>query len=114
MAAPPQLGAYRLVSKASAKDRWLKGVAEDKKDGLIPPGVFEQWADATWATDPESGKENPPMLRAPKPDALPADHPAFGKLAGPALAAAFVCRRSVCGLPIAEAGALSSALQQRV
>jgi pimeloyl-ACP methyl ester carboxylesterase len=63
--APPQLGAYRLVSKASAKDRWLKGVADDKKAGLIPPGVFEQWADATWATDPESGKQNPPMLRAP-------------------------------------------------
>jgi pimeloyl-ACP methyl ester carboxylesterase len=63
--AAPQLGAYRLVSKASARDRWLKGVAEDKKAGLIPPGVFEQWADATWATDPESGKQNPPMLRAP-------------------------------------------------
>jgi pimeloyl-ACP methyl ester carboxylesterase len=64
-AGPPQLGAYRLVSKASAKDRWLKGVAEDKQAGLIPPGVFEQWADATWATDPESSKQNPPMLRAP-------------------------------------------------
>jgi pimeloyl-ACP methyl ester carboxylesterase len=64
-AAPPQLGAYRLVSKASAKDRWLKGVAEDKKAGLIPPGVFEQWADATWATDSEANKQNPPMLRAP-------------------------------------------------
>jgi pimeloyl-ACP methyl ester carboxylesterase len=63
--AAPQLGAYRLVSKASAKDRWLKGVAEDKKADLIPPGVFEQWADATWATDPESSKQNPPMLRAP-------------------------------------------------
>ncbi|MBV8850191.1 MAG: alpha/beta fold hydrolase [Methylobacteriaceae bacterium] len=64
-AAPPQLGAYRLVSKDSAKARWLKGVAEDKQAGLIPPGVFEQWADATWATDPESVKQNPPMLRAP-------------------------------------------------
>ncbi len=64
-AAAPELGAYRLVSKASAKDRWLKGVAEDKKADLIPPGVFEQWADATWATDPEAGKQNPPMLRAP-------------------------------------------------
>lgn len=64
-APPPQLGAYRLVSKDSAKDRWLKGVAEDKKAGLIPPGVFERWADATWATDPESSKHNPPMLRAP-------------------------------------------------
>lgn len=62
---PPQLGAYRLVSKDSAKERWLKGVPEDKKAGLIPPGVFEAWADATWATDPEAAKQNPPMLRAP-------------------------------------------------
>jgi pimeloyl-ACP methyl ester carboxylesterase len=64
-ASPPQLGAYRLVSKDSAKARWLKGVAEDKQAGLIPPGVFEQWADATWATDPEASRQNPPMLRAP-------------------------------------------------
>jgi pimeloyl-ACP methyl ester carboxylesterase len=60
----PPLGAYRLVSKDSAKARWLKGVAEDKQADLIPPGVFEAWADATWATDPESSKHNPPMLRA--------------------------------------------------
>src|SRR5229473_3016189 len=32
---------------------------------LIPPGVFDAWANATWATDPESSKQNPPMLRAP-------------------------------------------------
>ena len=37
----------------------------DKRDDLIPPGVFEAWADATFATDPEAGKQNPPMLRAP-------------------------------------------------
>jgi pimeloyl-ACP methyl ester carboxylesterase len=61
----PPLGAYRLVSKESAKARWLKGVAEDKQADLIPPGVFEAWATATWATDPESSKHNPPMLRAP-------------------------------------------------
>ena len=60
----PPLGAYRLVSKDSAKARWLKGVAEDKQADLIPPGVFEAWANATWATDPESSKHNPPMLRA--------------------------------------------------
>lgn len=64
-AAAPALPAYRLVSRASAKDRWLKDVPEDKKADLIPPGVFEAWADATWATDPESSKQNPPMLRAP-------------------------------------------------
>jgi pimeloyl-ACP methyl ester carboxylesterase len=59
------LGAYRLVSKDSAKARWLKDVPEDKQASLIPPGVFEAWASATWATDPESSKQNPPMLRAP-------------------------------------------------
>jgi pimeloyl-ACP methyl ester carboxylesterase len=58
------LGAYRLVSKDSAKARWLKGVAEDKQADLIPPGVFEAWATATWATDPEASQQNP-MLRAP-------------------------------------------------
>ena len=61
----PPLGAYRLVSKESAKARWLKGVAEDKQADLIPPGVFDAWANATWATDPEASKQNPPMLRAP-------------------------------------------------
>ena len=59
------LGAYRTVSKDSARQRWLKGVAEDKKADLIPAGWFEQWADATWATDPESAKLDPPLLRAP-------------------------------------------------
>lgn len=59
------LGAYRTVTKDSAKARWLSGVAEDKKADLIPPGWFEQWADATWATDPESAKQSPPALRAP-------------------------------------------------
>ncbi len=59
------LGAYRTVTKESAKARWLSGVAEDKKDDLIPPGWFAQWADATWATDPESSRQSPPLLRAP-------------------------------------------------
>lgn len=59
------LGAYRTVTRDAAKARWLKGVPEDKKAELIPPGWFEQWADATWATDPEAAKQNPPALRAP-------------------------------------------------
>jgi pimeloyl-ACP methyl ester carboxylesterase len=60
----PPLGAYRLVSKESAKVRWLKGVPADKQADLIPPGVFDAWAEATWATDPEASKHSPPMLRA--------------------------------------------------
>jgi len=59
------LGAYRLVSRDQARERWLKGVPEAKQADLIPPGVFEAWADATWATDPDSSKQSPAMLRAP-------------------------------------------------
>jgi pimeloyl-ACP methyl ester carboxylesterase len=65
LAAGQTLGAYRRVSRESAKERWLMGVPDDKKASLIPPGVFEAWADATFATDPEAGKTSPPMLRAP-------------------------------------------------
>ena len=32
---------------------------------LIPPGWFEAWADATFATDPVGSKQTPPVLRAP-------------------------------------------------
>jgi pimeloyl-ACP methyl ester carboxylesterase len=57
--------AYRTVSKADAKNRWLTGVPEDKKATLIPAGWFEAWADATFATDPEANTHNPPRIRAP-------------------------------------------------
>src|SRR5271166_4629991 len=63
--------AYRLVKKDSAKARWIKGVPEDKVGALIPPGVFDQWWDATIATDPIGSKIDPPMLRAA--DGAPAE-----------------------------------------
>ena len=62
---PGPLPAYRMVRKDQALGRWLNGVPEDKKASLIPAGGFDQWADATWATDPEGAKMNPPTLRAP-------------------------------------------------
>jgi pimeloyl-ACP methyl ester carboxylesterase len=58
-----KLGAYRTVTREAAKQRWLKGVAPEQQATLIPPGWFEQWADATWATDPQSAKTG--LLRAP-------------------------------------------------
>jgi pimeloyl-ACP methyl ester carboxylesterase len=60
-----KLGAYRSVSKDSAKGRWLTGVPESKKADLIPAGWFEAWADATWATDAAGAARTPPVLRAP-------------------------------------------------
>jgi pimeloyl-ACP methyl ester carboxylesterase len=60
-----KLGAYRTVQRSAARDRWLNGVPEDKKASLIPAGWFEAWADATFASDPEGAKMDPPVLRAP-------------------------------------------------
>jgi len=51
-AGPGPLGAYRTVTREQAKARWLNGVPADKQAAQIPAGWFEQWADATWATDP--------------------------------------------------------------
>lgn len=64
-AGPGPLGAYRKVSRSAALGRWMTGVPEDKKATLIPAGWFDAWADATFATDPEGAKANPPYLRAP-------------------------------------------------
>lgn len=59
------LGAWRSVTQAQARERWLNGVPEAKRAGLIPPGWFEHWAGVTWATDPEGLRRNPSVLRAP-------------------------------------------------
>ena len=64
-AGPGPLGAYRTVTREQAKARWLNGVPEHKQASLIPPGWFDQWADLTWATDPDGGKQSPPVVRAP-------------------------------------------------
>jgi hypothetical protein len=53
------------------------------------------------------------VLRAENPDALPAGHPAFGKSAGTEGAAAYICRRNVCGLPIIDSAALAASLAVR-
>jgi pimeloyl-ACP methyl ester carboxylesterase len=59
------LGAYRTVRRDQALARWMTGVPEDKKADLIPAGWFDAWADATWASDPDGAKMNPPVIRAP-------------------------------------------------
>ena len=64
-AATGPVPAYRLVTRDQARARWLNGAPEDKKATVIPAGWFDQWADATWATDVEGSKMNPPVLRAP-------------------------------------------------
>lgn len=62
---PGPVPAYRSVSMAQAKMRWLTGVADNQKATLIPSGWFEAWAEAAAASDPVGAKQNPPVLRAP-------------------------------------------------
>jgi pimeloyl-ACP methyl ester carboxylesterase len=59
------LGAWRAVTRDAANARWLNGVPDDKRDTLIPPGWFDIWADATFATDRAGAAMSPPVLRAP-------------------------------------------------
>ena len=54
------------------------------------------------------------VLRAPNSGSLPVDHPAYGKVPPPYAAAAYVCRRNVCGLPMTDAATLSQALRTRL
>ena len=54
--------AYRVVTRAQARDRWLNGVPAAARETLIPPGWFEAWADATFALDKRGGGQT---LRAP-------------------------------------------------
>lgn len=58
-------GAYRIVQEDAARARWLTGVPEAKKADLIPPGWFETWATATFASDPWGANQTPRRLRAP-------------------------------------------------
>jgi pimeloyl-ACP methyl ester carboxylesterase len=64
-AGPGPIPAYRMVRREQALERWLTGVPEAKKAALIPPGWFDAWADATWASDPDGARMNPPVIRAP-------------------------------------------------
>ena len=63
-AASQKLGAYRTVTRQAAFDRWVRGVPEDKRQGLIPSGWFDAWADATFATDPQGAPEPAGAARA--------------------------------------------------
>lgn len=60
-----RMPAYRIVTHEQAHARWFNGVPEGQRASLIPPGVFDAWVAATWATDPQGARQNPPVIRAP-------------------------------------------------
>lgn len=48
-----EIGAWREIDIDSIEARWLRGVPEDKKNDLIPPGGFTQWATQTLSDEPD-------------------------------------------------------------
>ena len=60
-----EMGAYRTVTADAARQRWLNGVAADRQQDLIPPGVFEAWWKANMEADPIGASMTPPGVRAP-------------------------------------------------
>jgi pimeloyl-ACP methyl ester carboxylesterase len=60
-----QLPAYRTLTRAAVRQGFVAGAPEAERGGLFPPGWFEHWADATFATDPEGARRVPSVLRVP-------------------------------------------------
>ena len=60
-----RLGAYRSVTREAARAGWLAGVPEGQAGSFIPPGWFEAFAAAAFASDPEGAAQTPPVVRAP-------------------------------------------------
>ncbi len=60
-----RLPCYRTVTREQARARSINGVPADRLERQIPQAVFDAWADATFATDPDGAKFDPPVIRAP-------------------------------------------------
>ncbi|MEJ1117355.1 alpha/beta hydrolase [Phyllobacterium sp. CCNWLW109] len=58
------LDSYRLVPVLDSKARWLSTAPEHARDGLVPEGWFEQWAQFSLAEDRWSAERAPNKLRA--------------------------------------------------
>jgi pimeloyl-ACP methyl ester carboxylesterase len=62
---PGRIAAYRTLTRDQVLADWYAGVPEGKRATLMPPGWFDTWANATWASDPAGASLNPPVIRAP-------------------------------------------------
>ena len=59
------LGAYRLIDADATVRRWTVGLDTAQIDAIAPRERFLQWAQAAVASDPESSRHTPALLRAP-------------------------------------------------
>lgn len=60
-----KLGAYRTVDADAIVRRWTVDLDEAQKAAIAPAERLRAWADAAVATDPQSVRHDPPVLRAP-------------------------------------------------
>lgn len=58
-------GAWRDVSLASIRERWLRDVPNGERNELAQRTTIAAFIDALKATDPEGSQANPPHLRVP-------------------------------------------------
>jgi pimeloyl-ACP methyl ester carboxylesterase len=58
-----RLGAWRRIWPKDAREAWLKGVPEAKRDAVLPKAAFDTWLAATVASDPQPGQAG--SVRAP-------------------------------------------------
>jgi pimeloyl-ACP methyl ester carboxylesterase len=61
----PALPAYRSLTRAEVRARWVEGVPDNRRGALFPAGWYEHWADTTFAVDPEGARQVPSVLRVP-------------------------------------------------
>ena len=59
------LGAYRLVTAAASVQRWTYGIDAAQREAIGTSASRAAWAQAAVASDPESDRHSPPVLRAP-------------------------------------------------
>lgn len=64
-ASTPALPAYRIVTKETATQRWLRGVPAAAQADLIPQGWLDTWWKANMLSDTAGAKQDPPVVRAP-------------------------------------------------
>jgi len=61
----PAIGAYRAISAESIRSRWEAQIVPEDKSAWREEIVATTWIEALLASDPGSGRSDPPAMRAP-------------------------------------------------
>jgi pimeloyl-ACP methyl ester carboxylesterase len=58
-------GAYRTVTQASARQRGIRGIPDERVEEISPKAWFDRWWAVNMANDPVGAEMTPPVVRAP-------------------------------------------------